>query len=144
LRLVPLADDCDNCSDLYHLDFSDTFPLSEGDLVAVAVTDSSDNPCCDGPSAWRRESLLYVVLPAGEIALKVERSREDYQHDDENGDWEEICGSTVMDTTVDDRLIELTLHTVCRTNGEKSSEETRSYRWNGITRRLDPLPPTQP
>ena len=144
LQLIPLAEDCDNCSDLFHLEFSRSFPLPEGELAELVVASSSDNPCCDGPSAWRQEELLYFVLPGGDVALKVERSREDYQHDDENGDWEEICGSTVIDTTVDGRLVELTLHTVCRINGEKSSQEARSYRWNGATARFEALPQAQP
>jgi hypothetical protein len=144
MKLIPIAEDCDNCSDLFRLEFSRAFPLPEGELAELAVTASSENPCCGGPSAWREERLLYVALPEASVALSVVRQSERYEHDDVEGDWEEICGSHVMDTTVDERLIDLTLHTTCRINGEKSKQEVQSHRWNPELRSFVSLPPTQP
>ncbi|MGH9804391.1 MAG: hypothetical protein ACRD4D_04400 [Candidatus Acidiferrales bacterium] len=145
LRLIPLADDCDNCSDLYHLDYSDSFPLPEGELVAVTVTDSSDNPCCDGPSAWRRESLLYLVLPAGDIALQFDRAQENYDHDDEAGDTEEICNSEITYRRAPEgELIEIAAATTCRVNGDPQPGATLQYRWNAAKMRFELLPETQP
>ncbi len=145
LRLIPLADDCDNCSDLFHLDSLQSFPQHEGELVELLVTSSSDNPCCDGPSAWRRESLLYLVLPAGVIALQFDRVQEDYEHDDEAGDTEEICNSEVTYTrSPQGELLEITSATTCRVNDEPQPGTMLRFRWNAASSRFDPLPPTQP
>lgn len=144
LRLIPLADDCDNCSDLFHLDSSQSFPQAGGELVELLVTSSSDNPCCDGPSAWRREELLYLVLPAGDSALQIDRAQEDYQHD-EAGDTEEICNSEVTYTRgPQGELLEITAVTSCRVNGDPQPGTTLGYRWNPVTRRFDLLPQVQP
>ena len=144
LRLIPLADNCDNCSDLFRLGFSRFFPLAGGELVELLVVSSSENPCCDGPSAFREERLLYVVLPEASTALSVVRQSERYEHDDADGDWGEICSSSVIDALVDDRLVELTLHTDCRINGEKSRQEVRIHRWNAYLRRFETAPEAQP
>src|SRR3990172_4749819 len=95
LRLIPVAEDCDNCSDLYHLEFSGEFAVPPGTLAVLAMTFSSDNPCCDGPSQWRTEQLVYILLPEGKVALTLDRVTERYDHDDVDGDTEEICRSVI-------------------------------------------------
>lgn len=144
LRLLPLADDCRNCSDLYHVGYSRSFPLAEGRLVELKVANSSDNPCCDGPEAWSAQRLLYLLLPETEPVLWLTTGSERWSHDDVDGDREEICSGTLTDTGVDEHLVDLTLYTVCRENDKITKQEMRTYRWNRDERRFEERAPTQP
>jgi hypothetical protein len=145
LRLVPVAEDCSNCSDLYHLELSQTFPLPQGRLVELVATNSSDNPCCDGPTAWNVERRLLLLLPETELALSLERVREDYYHDDVEGDTEVTCTSQIdyrRDPT--GCLTEVLSETTCQDDGEPAAGRSAHYRWNAGSRRFEAVEPVQP
>lgn len=145
LRLVPLGDDCDNCSDLYRLRLEQIFPTSQGSLAVIAATNTSDNPCCDGPSQWNEERLHFVFLPEGGVTLTVTRVSEHYFHDDESGDTAEICRADV--SYVRDaagRLSEIAALTRCQTDDKPQPVKSQRYRWSGSTQRFDEVPPTKP
>lgn len=144
LRLVALADDCDNCSDLYHLDYSKSFPFGDARLVELKVTNSSDNPCCDGITQWREERLFFL-LPEGEPALSLLRASEHYYHDDVEGDSEEVCDTTVGYTyDAAGRLAEITARTACREDSKAKPVETRHFHWNPARRRFEEIPAAKP
>lgn len=145
LRLLPVAEDCSNCSDLYHLEFSQTFPLARGGLVELVATNSSDNPCCDGPTAWNVERRLFLLLPEEELILSLEREREEYYHDDVDGDLEVTCASQIdYHREPTGRLSEVTAETECRENGQPAAGQSLRYCWSADARRFEAVSPVQP
>jgi len=145
LRLLPVAEDCSNCSDLYHLEFSQTFPLAQGELVELVATNSNENPCCDGPTAWSVERRLFLLLPEQELILSLERDREEYYHDDVDGDLEVTCASQIdYHRDPASRLSEVAAETECREDGEPAAGKSFRYRWNAGTRRFEAISPVQP
>lgn len=145
LGLVPVGEDCDNCSHLYHVQFSQALPLAGGHLFELVVSNSSDNPCCDGPSQWREERLLYLLLPEGQPALTFDRVSEHYYHDDEEGDSETICrGEARFARDPAGRLTEIVAETRCHENDKPKPPATRRYLWNPASRQFDEIPATKP
>ena len=137
LRLIPVAEDCDNCSDLYHLEFSGEFAVPPGTLAVLAMTFSSDNPCCDGPSQWRYEQLIYVLLPEGSVALALDRVHERYDHDDEAGDTEEVCRSGITPRrNPAGQLAGLVAEIRCEATAQPVTVQVRRFAWQPATRRF--------
>ena len=137
LQLIPLAEDCDNCADLYHLEFSGEFAVPPGTLAVLAMTYSSDNPCCDGPSQWRYEQLVYILLPEGKVALTLDRVTERYDHDDVDGDTEEICRSVITPRRdAASQLAGIVAETRCEQTGQAGSTQTRRFTWQPAARRF--------
>jgi len=137
LQLIPLAEDCDNCSDLYHLEFSGEFAVPPGTLAVLAMTYSSDNPCCDGPSQWRYEQLVYILLPEGKVALTLDRVTERYDHDDVDGDTEEICRSVITPRRGPaGQLAGLVAEIRCEATAQPASVQVRRFAWQPATRRF--------
>ena len=137
LRLIPVAEDCDNCSDLYHLEFSDELAVPGGALAVLALTFSSDNPCCDGPSQWRYEQLIYVLLPEGSVALALDRVHERYDHDDEAGDTEEVCRSGITPRrNPAGQLAGLVAEIRCEATAQPVTVQVRRFAWQPATRRF--------
>jgi len=137
LRLIPVAEDCDNCSDLYHLEFSDELAVPGGTLAVLALTFSSDNPCCDGPSQWRTEQLIYVLLPEGRVALALDRVTESYDHDDEAGDTEEVCRSGITPRrNPAGQLAGLVAEIRCEATAQPVTVQVRRFAWQPATRRF--------
>lgn len=145
LRLIPVAEDCDNCSDLYHLEFSDELAVLGGTLTVLTLTFSSDNPCCDGPSQWRYEQLVYILLPEGSVALVLERVNERYDHDDVEGDTTLECSAEVSyHRDSNGYLKSVTADTGCQVGTTRIPHGTLRFDWNPLTRRIEAVPSILP
>ena len=132
LRLVTFAEESHSSSELFDLSFSRVIPVEGGRLVELLVQGSGDNPCC-GPRRWRRELLLYLLLPAAEMALWVERQRtERFKPFIGGGTGEETCVAEIRN--IDDslgRLEEIQVVTRCKSGPETERVTTHHYRWDG-------------
>lgn len=88
LAMIPHEPDRDLDSNLSRIGIPAEMRVREGPVLAVPIETSSDNPCCDGPYALKERKTFYLHLtedgfgPAGEVLL----SREEYEHDDVDGD----------------------------------------------------------
>lgn len=145
VQLIPVAKDCKNCSDLYHIRYSKSFPLEGAQLVELKVTNSSDNPCCDGPSRWKEERLLYILLPEAVAIFSLARSRERHDHDDVEGDREEVCRAEISyDLDDRDNLRGITSQMTCRIDGDAALTQAQHYRWLLEARRFEQVSTPQP
>jgi len=95
LRFVSLAEECNNCSELYHVEYTQQFAAAAGYLAELKVEHSTDNPCCDGGDSHGGSDLLLLALPQGAKALAFEKDTDDYNHDDEAGDTQTVCRSEI-------------------------------------------------
>ncbi len=144
LRLIPMAEDCANCSELYHLDFSQGFSVENGKLVELRLVSSTDNPCCDSSSRELVEQLVFILLPEARAVLQFDRSRERYDHDDQAGDTERMCRAEIRYAhDPSGRLLSTVAESSCRENGKKLPSKTESYRWDSISRRFQKQPAGQ-
>jgi hypothetical protein len=138
LRLIPLAEDCERCADLYHIELSRSFPFEKGRLVELRVTNSSDNPCCDGPETWGEERLLYLALPDSQPVLWLKTGGQRRSHDDLEGDSEETCRSDLSYEVNDSGYLrEITSKMTCRIDGDAALTQTQRYRWRPELRRFE-------
>jgi hypothetical protein len=62
LRFVSLAEECNNCSELYHVGYTQKFAAAAGYLAELRVDHSTDNPCCDGGDSHGGSDLLLLAL----------------------------------------------------------------------------------
>lgn len=140
LGLIPLAEDCSNCSELSHIISTErSFRLGEeSNLFELSSASSSDNPCCDGPSRWKEKRLFYFLLPEAVPIFSLTRSRERYDHDDVEGDREELCRAEISyDLDEDDDLRGITSRMTCRIDGDAAVTQTQHYRWLPEARRFE-------
>lgn len=145
LRFFPFAEDCANCSELYQVDYSGMFPLERGRLLALQVSSTTENPCCDGPHRESRDTLLYLALPEVEPVLTLELQHTRLDHADVEGDQREDCHTKIdYATDAQDHPTEITATTTCYVNAKPQPPETRRYRWDATRRRWEPAPATQP
>jgi hypothetical protein len=140
LTLVPLADDCSNCSELYGVEFSQTFPAEGAKLVELSITYSSENPCCGGPDSKdgnRRMILAFpLAQPASEskLALTLDELADWFSGDatDANGGTNGVCRtqfSYPRDPAGNVNAISADTH--CTENGKPTPDGKKStYRWN--------------
>jgi hypothetical protein len=139
LGLIPLAKDCNNCSNLYQINYSQMFAVEGAPLAELRVSYSTDNPCCDGGGQERAEQLVFLLLPEGKPVLSVDQSHEWISPDDENGDWEKTCEAKVNSTRdVAGNLSTVSTKTRCTEDKKPVPGVTRqTYRWNAATRRFE-------
>ncbi|HYL10190.1 MAG TPA: hypothetical protein VEU31_05580 [Candidatus Acidoferrales bacterium] len=141
LALIPLAKDCINCSDLYHLEFSQTFTAVGARLLELRVSYANESPCCDGGDQQSGEQRLILRLPEGEQVLTVDQGTASYSHDDEDGDSDLVCEAKIDYSRVPAGNVEsIRSETRCTVNKEPIPDvKTRSFRWNAAARRFDEL-----
>ncbi len=132
LRLVSLAEDCNNCSDLYHVGYSQKFAAAAGYLAELNVEHSTDNPCCDGGDSHGGSDLLLVAVPEGAKLLAFEKDTDDYNHDDEAGDAQTACRSEISyERDRQGRLQAIDARTSCTENGKsKPPIKATRFEWN--------------
>lgn len=88
LEMIPHEPDRERDSHLSRIGIPGAMWFREGQLLAVPIETSSENPCCDGPYAIEERKIFLLQLtgegfrPVGEVLL----SREEYEHDDVEGD----------------------------------------------------------
>ncbi len=139
LAFVPLAKDCHNCSDLYHLELSQTFASEGSSLVELRVSHSTDNPCCDGGDRESGEQLLFLLLPEGQPVLTVDQLHEWDNHDDVDGDTQTICRAK-MNYARDaaGNLQGVRTETRCTENGKpKAGIKKQNFHWSRAARRFE-------
>jgi len=145
LQFIPLAKDCERCSDLYHIEYSQPFPFENGRLVELKITSSSNNPCCDGPEAWSEEQFLYLALPDSQPALSLPVGSQRWSHDDVEGDTEETCRSDLgYDLNDSGYLRGITSRMTCRIEGGAMLTQEQRYRWRPELRRFEQVSSPQP
>lgn len=144
LEFFAHGQEAENDFDLYRIEFSERLALAGGaEAVVFRVTQSTDNPCCDGPTASRQERLVfYVAAPQGIAeALSLLVLKEDFDHDDETGDTVRVYqaeASPVHDAK--GRVIGFRSGFRETVNGELRRSGTLRYRWNPTTLRFEEVP----
>ena len=138
LKLLPLAEDCKNCADLYQVGYTQRFATGGGYLAELNVEHSTDNPCCDGGDSNSGNKLLLVAVPQGAIVLAFEKDTDDTSADDENGDGQTVCKSEISyerDGKGDLRAI--IARTSCSENGKfVPPVRTSRFEWNAGEKRF--------
>jgi len=142
LELVPLGPDSDNDADLYRLAFVEAVPLEGTEAGALRVTQSSDNPCCDGPTQSHRERLVLLAdspQGVGEVFSVIIR-REELEHDDEAGDTETIYRAEVSyERNPDGQVSAVIVSFREEVNREPRRSGTLRYRWNPTVFRFEEM-----
>ena len=138
LKLLPLAEECSNCSDLYRVGYTQRFAATPGYLAELSVEHSTDNPCCDGGDSSSGTKLLLVAVPESVTVLALEKDTDDYSHDDESGDGETVCKSDIFyewDGT--GRLQAVNAQTRCSEKGKlMPPAKTSRFEWNAEEKRF--------
>jgi len=98
LVLMPHAEDCKNCSDLSHIRFGQVVQRDATPLVSLLIMTSNNNPCCGGPFQSSEERIHYYVFQETGVKLvaSVLQHREEYAHDDVDGDITTIYDARVI------------------------------------------------
>jgi hypothetical protein len=88
LALVADGVDRKNDAELSRLGRVNAYAVEGGTLGAIEIDASNDNPCCDGPFAYRERRIGFILLrkDAVDYAGFLVREREEFDHDDEEGD----------------------------------------------------------
>lgn len=138
LKLLPLADDCTNCSDLYRIAYTQRFAAAGGYLAELNVEHSTDNPCCDGGDSNGGTKLLLVGVPEGATVLAFDKETDDYNHDDEDGDTQTTCKSEILyEWDGMGRLLAVNAQTRCSENGKFTPPARASrFEWNAGEKRF--------
>jgi hypothetical protein len=141
LTLVPLAEDCSNCSELYRVEFSQSLPGEGARLVELSVSYTSDNPCCGGPDTKDGKRRMIFAFPAGQVASAANAAftGDELAHwssgdaEDPNGGAERVCHTTFdygRDAAGDVNAVSLTNR--CTQTGKPAPDiKKRIFRWNG-------------
>jgi hypothetical protein len=139
LKLIPLDQDCTNCSDVYHLKFLQKVEREGGYLAELGVEHTTENPCCDGGDTDSGERWVLVSMPSGTSVLSFDKEAYHYNHDDEGGDTETKCDSTVShERDARANLRTVVTKTTCTENGKvKPPVTTNRYVWNESSGRFD-------
>lgn len=97
LEFLPIGEDFENDTTLYHVEFAERLTLENGEALAFHVASSNDNPCCGGPEAISEERLmLFADSPQGgrELMSLLTRRQHD-SHDDVDGDTQTLYRAEV-------------------------------------------------
>jgi hypothetical protein len=134
LKLSPLAEDCKDCSDLYHIRFTQKFGAPSGYLAEMSVEHSNENPCCDGIARESGTLLLLVAVPDGTQVLAFEKD----SFDDTGEEATECKSSVFYERESDGRLKSITTRTSCTANGKPVPQVTKQFVWNPNEKRFRP------
>ncbi|HXX14374.1 MAG TPA: hypothetical protein VEJ47_05675 [Candidatus Eremiobacteraceae bacterium] len=139
--LVPLGEECSNCSDLYRVEFSQAFPAPGAQLVELQEYHSSDNPCCGGGDEDSGNRRVILDLATGKQALSIDERSEWESHDDstEDADTEGICDTKISYLRNGAGNVEsIVTETRCTENGKPEGEvKKQTFRWNGEARKYE-------
>lgn len=148
LVMIPHEPDRELDSHLSRIGIPGAMRFREGQLLAVPIETSSENPCCDGPYALDQRKTFLLQLtgegfkPVGEVLL----SREEYEHDDVEGDRTTIYSAdyeVVRDPTGNVTRIRSN-YRVTRTEADSGRSETiekgrKEFVFDGKERKFIPV-----
>lgn len=141
LSFIPLAKECENCSDLYRVEFSQAFAAVGARLAELRVYHSTENPCCGGGDDESGNRLVTIDLSRGKQALSLDETTEWDSHDDsvDDGDTQTVCNTKVSYLHDDAGNVESILsETRCTKNKTPLPEvKKQTFRWNSETHRYD-------
>jgi hypothetical protein len=138
LKLLPVANECKNCSDLYQVGYTQRFAVARGYMAELNVGHTTRNPCCDGGDDHEGSDLLLVAVPEGAKLLAFEKDTDDYNHDDENGDAQTVCKSEISYLR-DSKggLQAIDARTSCTVNGKfEPPIKASRFEWNASEKRF--------
>jgi hypothetical protein len=136
LKLLPVADDCTDCTDLYHLQFSQRFEAETGYLAELDVWHSTENPCCDGLQSQSGTLLFMIAVPEGAGVLALDRETNDHSQGDEVSD--SVCKSVVSyERDTAGRLQGVSARIRCTEDGKKVPDQTRRFHWKPVKKRFE-------
>ena len=131
LKLLALDKDCTNCTDLYQFRFSQRFDAESGYFAELNVDHTTQHPCCDGGDVENGTRFLLIAVPSGSITVSFDKETSFYNHDDEDGDTQTECRSSVAYERNGPTLQGLTTKTACRENGKfKPPVTIDHYLWD--------------
>jgi hypothetical protein len=140
LHFLPHGPDRGNSPELYHVDFEQRLPLVSASALVFRVVESTDNPCCDGPRAWRQERLLVYLDDArstGELVAVV-LHREEFSHDEQGGDTERVYRAHVLfQETPDGTFSSILVGFREDVNGKRERSGSFVLHWNPATSRFE-------
>jgi len=138
LRLLAIADDCRNCTDLYLVGYTQRFAAAAGYLAELNVEHTSSNPCCDGGDSRSGSELRLVAVPEGTTVLTFEKDSDDISVDDENGDGQTVCNSEIVyERDSKGYLLAMNAQTRCTLNGKfEPPVKTSRFEWNAVEKRF--------
>lgn len=140
LRLLALADDCRNCSDLYHVGYTQRFAGAAGYLAELKIEHTTDNPCCDGVDSHSGNELMLVTVPDGAVALMLDKDSDDMSADDSdpNGGGQTICKSEVLyERDGKGYVAAVTARTSCATDGKfEPPVKVNRFEWSAGEKRF--------
>jgi len=132
LEFLPVGEDFENDTTLYHVEFAKRLTLENGEALAFRVASSNDNPCCGGPEAISEERLmLFADSPQGgrELLTLLTRRQHD-SHDDVDGDTQTLYRAEVKFETDSPARVTSIVATF--------REEEKDVTWNGSVAEYHP------
>lgn len=134
LVFMPHAEDCKNCSDLSHIRFDQVIQRDTATpLVSLLILTSNKNPCCDGPFQSSEERIHYYLFHETGVKLvaSVLRHREEYAHDDIDGDLTTIYDARVIvQKDQSGNVSQIVSHYSLKKNEELQDTGEITYIWN--------------
>lgn len=145
LRFLPMAEDCINCADFLHFEFSQSLTAAGASLLELEVYESSnDSPCCGGGEQQSETQLVLFALPEWKQVLFLDKMSEDNFDDDsaEDGGSNLVCRakSTYLRGPAGN-VMRIQNRIQCSENGKPRPEIKREFRWNASTRAFDEAEP---
>ena len=138
LRLIPFAKDCADCSELYQLDFAQSFKLERGRIEQLRASSSTENPCCAGTWLEQRSQMIFLLLPEAKTLLSLNAESKLVEHSEGAADQTTTCHADLKYGLDDSgNLVQFSAETSCVTNGLQSQIRSELYQWNPATRLLD-------
>ena len=132
LEFLPIGEDYENDTTLFHVEFAERLTLEDGEALAFRVASSNDNPCCGGPEAISEERLmLFADSPqGGRELLSLLTHRQHDSHDDVDGDTQTLYRAEVKFETDSQARVTSIVATF--------REEEKDVTWNGSVAEYHP------
>lgn len=141
LSFIPLAEEGDDSTGLYRVEFSQAFAAVGARLAELRVYYSNENPCCGGADDESGNRLVTIDLSRGKQVLSLDETTQRGSHDDsvDDVDTQHVCNTKVSYLHDDAGNVESILSETRCTENEKPLPEVKkqTFRWNAETHRYD-------
>lgn len=137
LIMLPHAKDGNNLSDLSHITLNRVVQCAGVPMICLRIESSNDNPCCGGPYNYSEILLNYYIQDSTEFKLvaSVIKHREDYYHDDVEGDLDVIYDAKItLQKDQNGNISSIVSHYSVRENEELRETGEYTYIWNKADR----------